>query len=270
MQQGRWLLPDDARVLIASDMHVGMHDPDTASYFLRALDNEAGTCSHLLLLGDLFEAWPGDDQQDPVANRLVDALAALHMAGTKLAVMRGNRDFLLDVPVPNTAAPSFSERTGATMLGDSCTLQLGSLCCLLMHGDTLCTGDVQYQQVREMCRAEAWQRNFLDHSLQQRVAQARQYRQDSQQAYREKQSSGANDLTITDVAQAAVDRALQNAGCNLLIHGHTHRPAVHRWHQGGQARCRHVLPDWHAGSAGSDARGGFLRLTRHGVDTVTC
>jgi UDP-2,3-diacylglucosamine hydrolase len=261
-------------------MHLGEHDPETGAAFLKELDCHIGPSTHLLLLGDLFEAWPGDDQQDTVATLLLTRLKELADRGVKVAVMRGNRDFLLDVPLPpnaspandagdsadagNHPAPSFSAQTNADLLADECVLTIGEHRYLLMHGDTLCTDDTEYQAFRETCRQDAWQQSFLAHPLAQRVAQAQAYRQASKENFRQRMD---REETIVDVSQQAVDTAMDRAECNVLIHGHTHRPNHHRWQFNAGARQRIVLPDWHAAQHGA-ARGGFLRLTARGVESV--
>jgi UDP-2,3-diacylglucosamine hydrolase len=271
-------LPPEANVLFASDMHLGEHDPHTAGAFLDALTREINGYSHLVLLGDLFEVWAGDDQQDYEANRLVQRLRELSDQGVSVAVMRGNRDFLLDVPLPpgtpDTSAPegaeknktpSFTTQTGASLLADACVLTIGNQRYLLMHGDSLCTDDTAYQEFRETCRAAAWQQWFLQHSLSDRMAQAQAYRQASKDNHQQRMDRSEE---ITDVAPDAVDAALDDANCNVLIHGHTHRPARHQWQARGVDRERLVLPDWHAEN-GATLRGGFFRLTSRGVETVS-
>ena len=169
--------------LFCSDMHLGDHDPRTAALFLDRLDAQARTASHLFLLGDLFEAWVGDDQPDTVSQALLGRLAALAAAGTRVYAMRGNRDFLLDVAFPPEAATrparSFGERSGATLIDDPCTVTLFGEPVLLAHGDALCVDDVDYQRARALARSDGWQRDFLARPLDERLRIARELRGES-------------------------------------------------------------------------------------------
>ncbi len=259
--QARLRLPAQARVLLASDMHLGDHDRPTATYFMQACDRRRAACTHLILLGDLFEAWVGDDQTDPVAQDFMVWLARV-AASMPVYVMRGNRDFLL-----NTAPPSagFSHRTGATMLADPCLLAVGEDHYLLTHGDALCTDDADYQAFRRESRRPGWQAAFLQQALDKRMHDARAMRAQSTLA----KSRKAED--ITDVNERAAREAVRQAGTTRLVHGHTHRPGRHDYHEargdeahvdearGDEAHVdwqRWVLPDWDAATR----RGGFLLL----------
>ncbi len=266
-------------------MHLGDHDPATADWFIAELAGQARSASHLFILGDLFEAWIGDDHADGVCARTVALLAELGAAGTKLFVMRGNRDFLLDVrrdaPASGTvAAEAFSERCGATMLDDPCLVRLFGHAVLLSHGDALCTDDVDYQRFRALARSAAWQQAFL------RTAGGRTDRAAREMRARSEQSKGGKAGYLMDVNPAAVVAAMRAAGAARLIHGHTHRPAEHRFAIDGAPAIRWVLPDWdlageleadttHAtdatgrsdesgASASSRSRGGFLQVDARG------
>ena len=255
-------LPTDATVLVASDMHLGDHDPGTARFFLDALDvalTGAHRASHLLLLGDLFEAWPGDDQTDPIAQLLVDRLLALSSSGVHVLVMRGNRDFLLDVRFAGNQQAAFSEQTSATMLDDPTLLRIGQNQVLLMHGDTLCTDDQAYQEFRAQNRTQQWQQAFLSESLTHRMQVARQLREQSKAHQRHVAQE------ISDVNSTAVDQALSGANVATLLHGHTHRPDRHRWSSEGQARARYVLPDWDQ----TQRRGGFMRIDKSAITVMS-
>jgi UDP-2,3-diacylglucosamine hydrolase len=255
--------------LFCSDMHLGDHDPRTAAWFLDRLDAHARGVAHLFLLGDLFEAWVGDDQPDAAAQALIGRLAALTAAGTRVWVMRGNRDFLLDVPFPADAAQrpaeSFGARTGAVMLEDPCTVRLFGETVLLAHGDALCTDDADYQQARALARSPAWQRDFLRRPLAERLHIARELRGESR---RVQAARAMDDVEPGDVNDAAVDAALRAADAHTIVHGHTHRPACHRWQLDGAPALRRVLPDWHADGAHGVARGGFLRAHASGWSSV--
>ena len=239
-------IPRDEPVLLASDMHLAPEAPAVAARFLAALRRHGPGSAHVALLGDLFELWVGDDGADALAAELADLLSGLARTGTRVWLMRGNRDFLLDAPLPD-GGPTFSERCGATMLDDPTPVALHGVPALWAHGDALCTDDLVYQQWRRTCRDPAWQRAFLARGLPERFAMGRAVRETSEAGKREKPGA------LMDVNPGAVDAAMDAAGASLLIHGHTHRPAVHRWARGAEARTRVVLPDWDA------TRGTMLR-----------
>jgi len=230
----------DEPVVFASDTHLAPEAPGTAERFLAELARHGPAAAHLFLLGDLFELWVGDDGADPLADRLATALARLSAGGTRVWLMRGNRDFLLDVPLPGASAQAFSARCGATLLEDPCPIRLHGVPVLLAHGDALCTDDAVYQQWRRTCRDPAWQQAFLARPLAERIAIGRGARETSEAGKREKPGA------LMDVNPGAVDAALDAAGARLLIHGHTHRPGHHRWERDGQSRERIVLTDWDA------------------------
>jgi UDP-2,3-diacylglucosamine hydrolase len=227
-------------VLFASDTHLAPEAPRTAERFLAELERHGPAAAHLFLLGDLFELWVGDDGADALADRLATLLARLSRGGTRVWIMRGNRDFLLDVPLPGTHVPGFSARCGATMLDDPFPIVLHDVPALLAHGDALCTDDAVYQQWRSTCRDPAWQQAFLAHPLAQRIAIGRGARETSEAGKREKPGA------LMDVNPHAVDAALDACGARLLVHGHTHRPGRHRWLRDAQPRERVVLTDWDA------------------------
>jgi UDP-2,3-diacylglucosamine hydrolase len=241
-------IPRDEPALFASDVHLAPEHPGTADRFLAALDRHGPGAAHLFLLGDLFELWVGDDGADALAARLAGSLARLSAAGTRVWLMRGNRDFLLDVPLPSAPGPAWSARCGATMLDDPTPLSLHGTPALLSHGDALCTDDLVYQQWRTTSRDPAWQAAFLARPLAERFAIGRAVRESSEAGKREKPGY------LMDVNPAAVDAAMDAAGATLLIHGHTHRPATHRWQGSGAERTRLVLPDWD-----ETGRGALLR-----------
>lgn len=213
-----------------SDLHLQAQRPEITEALLYFLEAIAPGADELYLLGDLFEAWIGDDYVDPVVERVAPAFAALHLDGTQIYLMHGNRDFLLG----QQGAASLS----ATLLPSQHHLKLQQGSALLMHGDELCLDDVEYQAFRRMVRAPEWQKNFLARPLQERLAIARQLRETSQAAGAMKSDE------IMDVSHRAVMQAFREDKIDLLIHGHTHRPARHQYTQGE----RIVLGDW--GSTG--------------------
>jgi UDP-2,3-diacylglucosamine hydrolase len=242
-------IPRDEPVLFASDTHLAPEAPATAARFLDALEREGPGAGHLFLLGDLFELWVGDDGADALAARLAATLSGLAARGVAVRLMRGNRDFLLDVPRPGATDVPYSARCGATMLDDPCPLELHGVPTVLAHGDALCTDDEVYQRWRATCRDPAWQASFLARPLPERFAIGRGARETSEAGKREKPGA------LMDVNAAAVDRAMDDAGARLMIHGHTHRPAIHRWRHGDAERTRVVLTDWDADAD----RGALLR-----------
>lgn len=258
---------DAEAALFASDMHLDDEHPALTDRFLSALDQgltpalaRANAGDHpvdkaqadaarpaLFLLGDLFEYWIGDDFVTPAASALATRLAAYAAAGVRIYLMHGNRDFLLDVPLPSSrqtpglSTPSYSARCGATFLDDPSLIEVGGQRIALSHGDALCTDDSRYQQWRALCRSETWQQDFLGHSIAQRQAMALDVRKQSLQAQ-------ATTETLSDVDQDAVEQLMDRLGTDLLIHGHTHRPLLHHWRaaEGGAVRQRWVLSDWAA------------------------
>jgi UDP-2,3-diacylglucosamine hydrolase len=225
-----------------SDLHLAPDHPLTIQRFGRFLREDAPRYQELVILGDLFEFWIGDDAAAPVAPILA-LLAQVAARGRRLLVMHGNRDPLLGV--------SFERVTRCQLIADPVVVEVAGTPTLLAHGDAWCTEDRAYQQFRTMVRDPVWQRSVLAQPVAERLAMARAARTESEAA-----KSGKS-MEIMDVVPAAVEAALNEAGVNRLIHGHTHRPAAHELML-GEARCeRWVLPDWDFD--GADApRGGYL------------
>ena len=285
--------------LFASDMHLDEADAGCARRFLSALAAAAPAATHLFLLGDLFEAWIGDDigdegghesrhesgqagghaggslganhDGDPTTSVAADFIALLSelvRRGMHAFVMRGNRDFLLDVALPGQAAQTtFTQQTGTQLLDDPATIRLFGQRVVLAHGDALCTDDVAYQRARTVVRSAHWQEDFLSRPRNERQAIARSLRDASQrvQAARLLTATEPSDLAdLTDVSENAVIALLREHQADVLIHGHTHRPARHL-HQIDERVCeRWVLPDWCPARDGQAPRGGFLRVDRDG------
>lgn len=238
--------------LFGSDLHLSADDPATLRLVLESLDEHAAGCTHLFLLGDLFDAWVGDDAPDEAADALLSAFGSLAARGVAVFAMRGNRDFLLGTPPPGVTADPLGAH-GARLLDDPCVVDLFGVRTLLTHGDALCTDDADYQAFRIATRSPEWQREFLSRPLAERQRVATGLRGESELA------KGAKAPSIMDVnARACVDAVRSNAAARL-IHGHTHRPASHatpieRW----------VLPDWDA----QRGRGGWLRVDARGARRV--
>ncbi len=218
-----------APVLFIADLHLDASRPLVTETFLRFLNEEAVDAEALYILGDLFEAWVGDDAvtgDEPE----IQALADLVEAGTPLYVMHGNRDFLL--------GERFEELTGATLLPDPSVIDVHGQRVLAMHGDSLCLSDPEYVAFRAMVRDPEWQRRFLALPLAERIEQARQARAQSVER------TGQLDPAVMDVTPGAVVQAMSEHSVQWLIHGHTHRPGIHRVHIGGREGARFVLGDW--------------------------
>ncbi len=214
-----------------SDLHLAAERPDRLALFERLLAALPGRCANLYVLGDLFEYWVGDDDDTPPNPEVIAALARLSDAGVGLYFLHGNRDFLVGA--------RFAARTGAMLLPDPTVIDLYGVPTLLMHGDLLCTGDVDYQRLRAMVRDPGWQRQALAQPLAARRALAERLRRGSRDATQAKSES------IMDVEQDAVVATLRAHGVGRLVHGHTHRPGVHEFPLAGAYARRTVLGDWY-------------------------
>jgi len=229
--------------LFISDLHLAAERPRTIARFLQFLAADAPAHRELVILGDLFEFWIGDDAAAS-ARPIVDALAAYSASGRRLLLMHGNRDPLL--------GHGFAAASGGTLLADPIVVEVAGTPTLLSHGDAWCTLDVAYQRFRATVRQPGFQRDFLSKSLDERVAFARGLRMQSDS---EKSTKAAD---IMDVTPDAVVAALRAAGVSRIIHGHTHRPAAHAVDLGDTLAERWVLPDWDLD--GAEKRGGFLEI----------
>ena len=221
-------MPD---VLFISDLHLAPERPATVELFIGFLRGRAREAESLYILGDLFDAWIGDDDDQMPYPEVRRALRGLTDSGSQCAIMHGNRDFLI--------GKRFAHDTGCTLLKDPTLLQLAGNPALLMHGDLLCTEDVPYQQFRKRIRNPLVIRLFLWKSLAKRRAMADDYRRKSNQAIAEKVSE------IMDVNQSTVQDYMRSHGAIHLIHGHTHRPGEHSFELDGKTVTRNVLAEWH-------------------------
>lgn len=213
-----------------SDLHLDDQHPALTRAFERYCMGPATEAGQLFILGDLFEAWLGDDDDSETAERVRCALSSLSKAGTDISVLGGNRDFLI--------GQRFADDIGGQLLDEQAIIDLHGQRALLLHGDSLCTRDTAYMQWRQQCRSEAWQTQFLGMDIETRRQAVKAYRQQSTEA----NSNKAED--IMDVTPDEVSRVLSEAGSQLMIHGHTHRPAIHRLQVNGQPAKRIVLADW--------------------------
>jgi len=228
-----------SEIYLIADLHLSAQRPAVLGAFGHWLDGLAG-CDTLYILGDLFDTWIGDDDDAPVAVATRALLGRYTRTGGRLYLMHGNRDFLL--------GSAFCHETGATLLPDPSVVDLHGQRTLLMHGDTLCTGDTDYLAFRARARTEAWRDEVLARPLTARRAMAGDLRRLSRVALDGKAPE------VVAVSEEALEAAVNRAGVHRLIHGHTHRPGRHL-HPWGE---RWVLGDW--------ARlGWFLRATPTGL-----
>ena len=199
--------------------------------FIHFLHTHAKQAEALYILGDLFEAWIGDDYVEPALQPVMQALHELTQQGPRVLVMHGNRDFLM--------GRKFEQMTGAHIIPDPSVIDLYGTPTLLMHGDTLCTDDVDYQQLRRQFHDPDWQADFLSRPVEKRLAFAQQAREESKRETRKKAE------VIMDVNQKAVRQALKENDVLQMIHGHTHRPNTHRITLDQHSATRTVLGDWY-------------------------
>ena len=233
--------------LFISDLHLDGSRPEVTNQFLNFLRDEARTANALYILGDLFELWIGDDDPDPEKRRIVAALGNLTGSGIPCFVMRGNRDFLLGA--------RFSAETGCKLIEDGTVIDLYGRPVLLMHGDTLCTDDHSYQRLRRIVRNPLVQWVLRHLSLARRNKLAARIREGS------KAHITRTAPMIMDVNADAVAATFANTRIATLIHGHTHRPAVHPLQVAGQHVTRIVLGDWYT-------QGSVLRWDDKGFELV--
>ncbi|MFY1840684.1 UDP-2,3-diacylglucosamine diphosphatase [Achromobacter xylosoxidans] len=239
-------------VWLASDLHLGPATPATAEAFLAFLQAAEEEAAALLLPGDIFDAWIGDDVIRAAPLWLATALTALRTTASRIPLWlgRGNRDFLI--------GEELAGAVGARLLPEPALLQTDYGDVLLTHGDEFCTDDAAYQQFRQMVRNPQWQAAFLAKTIPERLAMAQQARGESQMANQSKS------MEIMDVNAAAVEQAFRDSGVALMVHGHTHRPARHVLEVDGSKRERWVLPDWDCDHV-SPPRGGWLVIDRDGL-----
>jgi UDP-2,3-diacylglucosamine hydrolase len=234
--------------LFISDLHIDESRPAITEQFLSFLAAEARDAEALYILGDLFESWVGDDAADTAQSAAITGLHSLTSQGVPCFVMHGNRDFLL--------AAQFCRMSGAELLPDPLIVTLYGEPVLVTHGDALCTDDRAYQRLRATVRDAGWQRQFLALSIASRRALAGAARVGSQA------HTAAVEYAITDVNADSVAMALRGAGTATLLHGHTHRPAIHPLQVDGRPCTRIVLGDWYD-------QGSLLRWDRNGPELVS-
>ena len=229
-----------------SDLHLAPEETRITAGFLDfMLEPQAG--DSLYILGDFFNYWIGDDVKHPYIEQIQQVLNATQARGVTSYFMHGNLDFLV--------GEDFCKAAGMTLLGDPTVIQLGSESVVLMHGDSLCTRDQAYMEFRKMARDPQWQKQFLGQPIEDRIAYAQKARSESQS------SNSMKDESIMDVTPAEVDLELTKHHCKRMIHGHTHRPAIHQWQHDGENRERIVLGDWYT-------KGWYLKFDQNQYDLV--
>ncbi len=222
-------------IIFISDLHISLEKKEITRRFLAFLENRASYAQALYILGDLFDAWIGDDDNSPPNKTIKKSLKQLTASGTKVFLQLGNRDFLL--------GKQFAVETGVVLLGDYQVIDIFGVDTLLTHGDLLCSDDIRYQQFRSKSRTEQWIQNVLSKPLLLRFLAARWYRFRSYFHKRKKTKD------IMDVNQKTVMEVMKQYNCLRLIHGHTHRPAVHDFTIDGKTAQRFVLAEWKKNSA---------------------
>lgn len=231
-----------------SDLHLEPARPDSIQTLLAFLAHIEARADALYILGDFFEYWIGDDiLETPVGavfKPIMQALRALRESGVPLYFLHGNRDFLI--------GETFAERSACELLPEEQVIDLYGTPTLIMHGDSLCTDDVAYQQARQLFRDPQWQAQVLQLSIPERVERAKAMRLESQA------NNQAKDERIMDVNAQAVVEVMRTHGVQHLIHGHTHRPAVHQFELNGQSAQRVVLGDWYQQAS-------FVRVDEQGL-----
>jgi len=233
--------------LFISDLHLHESRPQVTRAFFHFLYTQAIHAEALYILGDFFDAWIGDDDDSELSQDIASGLHKLSELGVAIYFMHGNRDFLLGA--------AYASKAGMTLIPDGIVIDLYGTPSLLMHGDSLCTGDIEYQQFRTTVRSPQWQQQILSQPLAARRALAAQLREKSQSM----NSLKADD--IMDVSPTEVVAQMEAAGVTRLIHGHTHRPARHPLIINGKPAERIVLGDWHDS-------GWCIKADQHSIELI--
>ncbi|NMP17334.1 UDP-2,3-diacylglucosamine diphosphatase [Thalassotalea sp. Y01] len=230
-----------------ADLHLTQKRSDITECFLSFIEEQAPIADRLYILGDFFEYWIGDDDDNPYVLNIAAKLKQLSEKGTEIFFIVGNRDFLI--------GERFAANCGMTLLPDSKVIDLYGQRALIMHGDTLCTNDIEYQKFRKKSRSWWWQ--FIIKSLPLKT------RRKMAQNYRQKADSGEKMQAkeIMDVSQSEVEAQMREHDIDLLIHGHTHRPNVHRFELDGKPATRIVLGDWYE-------QGAWLKYSEQGFELL--
>lgn len=217
-------------ILFISDLHLSLNKKEITKKFLLFLEKQARQANAVYILGDLFDTWIGDDDNVPPNKQIKKQLKLLTDSGVQVFLQLGNRDFLI--------GNQFCTETGISLLGDYAIINLNGVNTLLTHGDLLCTDDLPYQEFRGKSRTHEWKQNVLSKPLLVRLLAARWYRFRS---YFHKRNKSQD---IMDVNQQTVIDEMKKHDCYRLIHGHTHRPAIHDFDINGKSAQRFVLAEW--------------------------
>ncbi|MYC59766.1 MAG: UDP-2,3-diacylglucosamine diphosphatase [Gammaproteobacteria bacterium] len=224
----------DSPVILISDLHLQESRPDITRAFVDFVAAVSAACRRFFILGDLFELWIGDDAESALADEVATSLQSLAARGVKIHLMHGNRDFLI--------GDDYAARCGGELISEPFELEVDGAHWLLLHGDALCIDDTGYMEFRRMVRNPAWQREFLSQPLAERQAWADRAREQSQVA------TAGKPAEIMDVNHGAVLDLIRDSGRHRILHGHTHRPAVHELPEAGprpdEPALRVVLGDW--------------------------
>ena len=220
-----------SRTLFISDLHLAPERPDIIQLFERFLDDQAQHAASLYILGDLVEYWLGDDDEAHGLTSAFNKIKQISDQGVAVYLMHGNRDFLM--------GKQLAKRLGCTLIDDPYIAQLDNQPVLLMHGDTLCTDDIDYLKMRAFLRNPVWQQDFLSKPLAERIMMAKALREKSAEETRNKSAD------IMDVNALAVEQAFTKNNTELMIHGHTHRPNIHQLVVNNHPVTRIVLGDWY-------------------------
>lgn len=213
-------------IFLISDLHLEEKKPHLTKAFKNFINSKLEPHDELFILGDFFEQWIGDDYENNFIKSIKDVLKKISNSGTKIFLMHGNRDFLI--------GQKFCKEVGASLIEDPYTLEINNKKILLMHGDTLCTDDVDYQNFRKLVRNKEWQNEFLSKDLFERKKVAKNLREISTLENQNKTE------LIMDVNASEVEKIIRSNSFDILIHGHTHRPKIHN--ENGISRI--VLGDW--------------------------
>jgi len=235
-------------IYFIADLHLAPNREDITNCFIDFINQQAPLAHQLYILGDLFESWIGDDDNSELVQIIADTLFKLSQRDTKIFFIHGNRDFLL--------GEKYAKRCGMTLLDEITLIDLFGQPSVIMHGDTLCTRDIAYQKFRKKSRSWWWQALVKALPLSYRRKKAANYRQRSAAA------TAMKSQEIMDVTEGEVVKCLENNQCQLLIHGHTHRPDVHHLNANGGKAQRIVLGDWYE-------QGAWLEVTPDGMELLT-
>jgi len=233
--------------LFIADLHLEDNAPRQTEWLLAFLAGPGRGADAVYILGDLFEFWIGDDALSATAQQVAGATAALHAAAVPCYFMHGNRDFLV--------GEDYASAAGMKLLPENLVVDLYGTPTLLLHGDTLCTDDAEYQAFRQQSRNPAWQAAILARSIEERLQMAKSVREASIE------HTGSASMDIMDVNAQAVSEAFRKHKVSRMIHGHTHRPAFHLVDLGDATAERIVLADWH--EAGS-----YLEVSPNGAESI--